>query len=152
MGPILQDFRFPTQNSLLPMVDPMPLMSSLSMVASFSDCYCLLYYNILCRRSIELSTLVIALTHRPISAEVPDYAGEHRAAALHSRQVPAALPRLRIVRDVLKEWLVRMVMRRLLRLSPPVVVQVVAAVVPTLSLLLLLLLLLAAASVVLLGA
>ena len=42
------------------------------------------------------------LTHRAVPLEVPDDAGEDGAAALHRGQVPAALPRLRVVREVLE--------------------------------------------------
>ena len=41
-------------------------------------------------------------THRAVPPEVPDDAGEDGAAALHRGEVPAALARLRVVRDVLE--------------------------------------------------
>ena len=43
-----------------------------------------------------------ARTHRAVPPEVPDDAGEDGAAALHRGEVPAALARLRVVRDVLE--------------------------------------------------
>ena len=41
-------------------------------------------------------------THRAVPPEVADDAGEDGAAALHRGEVPAALARLRVVRDVLE--------------------------------------------------
>ena len=42
------------------------------------------------------------LTHRAVPLQVPDDAGEDGAAALHRRQVPPALARLRVVGQVLE--------------------------------------------------
>ena len=43
-----------------------------------------------------------AFSHRAVPPKVPDDAGEDGAAALHRGEIPAALARLRVVRDVLE--------------------------------------------------